>query len=73
MSTSRFLEAAQRVLDADESTDAADQLKRVVVEDHPGDERYAELVEVLERYVAGQETVAEKVRTIIRQTIADVA
>ena len=75
MSHERFLAAAQRVLDGDDSTEAANELKDVVLEEFPGDEQYDELVEVLARYASDQDdpgTVTEEVRTVIRETIARV-
>ena len=75
MSHDRFLAAAQRVLDGDDSAQAANELKGVVLDTYPGDERVDDLVEVLDRYTpeeGGPDTVAEEVRTVIRETIARV-
>ena len=75
MSHERFLAAAQRVLDGDDSIEAANELKEVVLGEHPGDEHYDELIEVLARYESDQDdpgTVTEEVRTVIRETIAKV-
>lgn len=73
MSNERFLAASQRVLDGDDSIEAANELKDVVLQEFPDDEEYDELVEVLARYAADQDdpgTVTEEVRTVIRETIA---
>jgi hypothetical protein len=75
MSHARFLEAAQRILDGDDSAAAANDLKAVVLDDYPDDEQYDDLVDVLTRYAADQHdpgTVTEEVRTVIRETIARV-
>ena len=73
MSNERFLAAAQRVLDGDDSMKAANELKDVVLDEFPGDDQYDELVDVLTRYASDQDdpgTVTEEVRTVIRETIA---
>ncbi|KAA1426954.1 hypothetical protein [Nocardioides antri] len=75
MSYERFLAAAQRVLDGDESVQAAKDLAGVAREDYPGDERFDELLEVLARYTPEEgspNAVAEEVRTVIRETNARV-
>jgi hypothetical protein len=72
----RFLAAARRVLDGDDSIQAANQLEGVLLDDYPGDERFDQLVEVLSLYAPGQGSPyskADDVRRIIRQTIADVS
>lgn len=72
MSNERFLAAAQRVLDGDDSIEAANELKDVTLDEFPGDQRYDELVDVLTRYASDQHdpgTVTEEVRTVIRETI----
>ena len=73
MSNERFLAAAQRVLDGDDSIEAANELKDVVLQEFPDDEEYDELVDVLARYASDQDdpgTATEEVRTVIRETIA---
>ena len=73
MSNERFLEAAQRVLDGDDSMEAANELKDVTLDEFPDDQQYDELVDVLTRYASDQDdpgTVTEEVRTVIRETIA---
>jgi hypothetical protein len=70
----RFLDAAQRVLDGDDSIRAANELEGVVLDDYPGDERFENLVEVLALYAPGQGSPyseAQQVREVIRTTIAD--
>jgi hypothetical protein len=70
----RFLAAAQRVLDGDDSIRAANELEGVVLDDYPGDERFHDLVEVLALYAPGQGSPyseAQQVREVIRATIAD--
>lgn len=55
--------------------EAATELKKVVLDNFPDDERYDELIEVLTRYVSDYEspgTVTEEVRTVIRETTARV-
>lgn len=69
----RFLGAAQRVLDGDDSIRAANELEGVVLDDYPGDERFEDLAEVLALYAPGQGgpyTEAPHVRDVIRRTIA---
>ncbi len=56
MSHERFLAAAQRVLNGDDSIRAANELEGVVLDDYPGDERFDELGEVLALYAPGQGT-----------------
>lgn len=71
----RFLAAAQRVLDGDDSVRAANELEGVVLDDYPGDERFDDLVEVLALYAphdGSPYTEAEQVREVVRRTIADV-
>jgi hypothetical protein len=46
----RFLAAAQRVLDGDDSILAANELEGVVLDDYWGDQRFDDLVEVLALY-----------------------
>jgi hypothetical protein len=41
----RFLVAAQRVLDGDDTIRAANGLEGILVDDYPGDERFDDLVE----------------------------
>lgn len=70
----RFLAAAQRVLNGDDSIRAANDLEGVVLDDYPGDERFEELVEVLAVYAPGEGSPyseAHHVREVIRTTIAD--
>jgi hypothetical protein len=70
----RFLAAAQRVLDGDDSTLAANELEGVLLDDYPGDERFDDLVEVLALYAPGHGapySEAQQVREVIRRTIAD--
>ena len=74
MNHERFLAAAQRVLDGDDSIRAANALEGVVLDDYPGDERFDDLGEVLALYAPGQGTPytdASQVRQVIRRTIAD--
>lgn len=76
MSHERFLAAAQRLLDGDDSIHAANELEGVVLDDYPGDDRFDELGEALALYAPGQGspyTDAEQVRLVIRQTIARIA
>lgn len=73
MSHDRYLASAQRVLDGDESVEAANELKDVVVDEYREDDRVDELVEVLTRYAESPGTggaVPEAVRTAIRETTA---
>lgn len=70
MSHARFLEPAQRVLDGDDSIEAANRLAGVLRDDFPGDERVDELLHVLEHVAPGDDAVAAEVRTVIRETIA---
>lgn len=49
----RFRDAAMRVLQGDESREAAGLLEAVVLDDYPGDERFDELVYVLSLYSPG--------------------
>lgn len=73
MSPERFLSAAQRVLDGDESADAASELAGVVRADYPDDDRVDDLLDVLSRYSAAPSStspVAEEVRTVLRETMA---
>ncbi|GEK17057.1 hypothetical protein [Cellulomonas persica] len=51
--TSRFEAAAQRVLQGDESRQAASLLEGVVLDDYLGDERLEELVYMLSMYAPG--------------------
>ncbi|MDZ5620061.1 hypothetical protein [Nocardioides bizhenqiangii] len=70
MTHERFLEPAQRVLDGDDSIEAANELAAVLRDDFPGDERTEDLLEVLARVAAGEDAEAAEVRTVIRETIA---
>ena len=70
----RFLAAAQRVLDGDDSIRAANELEGVVLNDYLGDERFDDLGEVLALYAPGLGTPysdAQQVCETIRRTIAD--
>lgn len=70
----RFLVAAQRLLDGDDSIRAANELEGVVLHDYPGDERFDDLVEILALYAPGQRSPyseAQQVREVIRRTITD--
>lgn len=51
--TPRFEAAAQRVLQGDESRQAASLLEGVVLDDYPGDERLEELLYMLSMYSPG--------------------
>ena len=51
--TPRFDAAARRVLQGDESRQAASLLEGVVLDDHPGDERLEELLYMLSMYSPG--------------------
>ena len=62
MSHERFLAAAQRVLDGDDSIRAANELEGVVLDDYPGDERFDELGEVLALYAPGSGSALLRVR-----------
>lgn len=69
----RFLEVAHRILDGDDSIDAANELEGVVLNDYPGDDRFDELGEALALYAPGQGlpySDAETLRLCIRSTIA---
>lgn len=69
------MSAAQRVLDGDDSTEAANELARAIRDDHPGDERFDELLDMLARSApdAGSaDVVPEEVRTVVRETLARV-
>jgi hypothetical protein len=69
----RFHEAAQRVLDGDESIQAASDLEGVVLGDYPGDVRFEDLAYVLSLYSPGHEspyTGVEEVRAAILRTLA---
>jgi|GEM_PF-6254073 len=71
----RLLTAAQRVLDGDDSNEAANELTRVVRDDYPGDERFDELLDVLARAApdhGSARAVPEEVRTVVRETLARV-
>ena len=75
MSHERFLAAAQRVLDGDDSIRAANELEGVVLDDYPGDERFDELGEVLALYAPGQGVPysgSDEVRAVISKTIASI-
>ena len=75
MSHERFLAAAQRVLDGDDSIRAANELEGVVLDDYPGDDRFDELGEVLALYAPGlgrPYSESEEVRKIIRKTVASI-
>ncbi len=75
MSHERFLAAAQRVLDGDDSIQAANQLEVVVLDDYPGDERFNEVVYLLSLYSPGDGrpySAADEVRTAIRHTMASI-
>lgn len=75
MSAERFLSAAQRVLDGDESTSAASELASVVRDDHPGDDRFDDLLDLLSQYSpdpGSTSPVPEEVRTVLRETVARV-
>ena len=54
MSDERFELAAQRILAGDESVQAAQQLEGVLLDDHPGDERFDDLLEALALYAPGE-------------------
>ena len=72
----QFLAAAQRVLNGDTSTRAANQLEGVVLEEYAADERFEELGEALAMYAPGQGSpyaTADELRTIVQQTIAKIA
>jgi hypothetical protein len=76
MSHQRFLGAAQRVLDGDDSIRAANELEGVVLDDYPGDERFDDLLEVLALYAPSQGnpySEADEVHAVIRKTIADLS
>lgn len=45
--------AAQRVLDGDDSADAVSALEGVLLNEHPGDERFEDLMEALALYAPG--------------------
>ena len=70
MSHERFLEPAQRVLDGDDSAEAANELAGVLRDDFPDDERVDELLGLLARVAPGDEAVAAEVRHAVRETIA---
>ena len=70
MSHERFLEPAQRVLDGDDSVEAANELAGVLRDDYPGDERVEDLLALLAQAAPGDEVAAAEVRTVLRETIA---
>ncbi len=70
MSHERFLEPAQRVLDGDDSVEAANELADVLRADFPGDDRVDELLGMLARVAPGDEAAPAEVRNAVRETIA---
>jgi hypothetical protein len=70
----RFHHAAMRVLEGDESREAAGLLEAVVLDDYPGDERFDELLYVLSLYSPGAGAPycdAEELRDAVRRALAD--
>ncbi len=68
----RFLAAAQRILDGDDSAVAARELEGLILDDYAGDERFEGLGYVLSMYSPGQGTPYSdfaEVRTAIRDTM----
>ena len=71
----RFLAAAQRILDGDDSALAASELEGVILDDYAGDERFDRLGYVLSMYSPGQGTPytdSAEVRTAIQDTMTSV-
>ncbi|KGM13800.1 hypothetical protein [Cellulomonas bogoriensis] len=69
----RFHEAAMRVLQGDESREAAGLLEAVVLDDYPGDERFDELIYVLSLYSPGMGAPycdAKDLRDVVRRALA---
>jgi len=53
MSYERFLKAAERVLEGDESRAAASDLEAAIVDEYLGDDRFSDLLEALALYALG--------------------
>ncbi len=53
MSYERFLRAAERVLNGDESRAAASDLEAAIVDEYLGDDRFSEALEALALYAPG--------------------
>lgn len=73
MSRDRFVAAAQRSLDGDDSMEAAAALERVVLRDFADDDRLDDLLEVLSLYAPGlgrPYADVEQLRTVIREALA---
>ena len=71
----RFLAAAHRILEGDDSIRAANELEGVVLDDYPGDERFEELIDVLSLYSPGNGppySDSAEVRRIVQDTITSI-
>jgi len=72
--TPRFEAAARRVLEGDESREAAAFLEGVAIDDYPGDERLDELLYKLSLYSPGAGAPycdAEEVREALKQALSN--
>ena len=72
----RFDDAAQRVLDGDDSIRAARELEAAAREAYPGDERLRDLIEALGEYTPeghGLHCASEVLREQIRTTLQELA
>ncbi len=74
MFNERFNQAVERLLGGDESLAAARALEEVVREDYADDERFADLIQALERY-APDDTAGTAgpavLRTAVREVLGD--
>lgn len=76
MDHERFLGAARRIVDGDDSIRAAQDLERVIIDEYLDDERFEELGELLALYAGGQPrpySSAQEVRTAILETITSLS
>lgn len=73
MSRDRFVAAAQRILDGDDSMEAAAALEHVVLRDFADDDRLDDFLEVLSLYAPGlgrPYAEVEQLRAAIREALA---
>jgi hypothetical protein len=76
MEHERFLVTTRRILDGDDSIQAAQASAGVVIDEYQDDERLEELAEVLALYAGGQprpSSSAQEVRTVIQEAITSLS